>query len=71
MPTTPGRDTALPIVVTAGGRESAPANVAVFQAPQLKSLAPDVAMPGDVVVLTGAWLGPGVKVRFGDVEARW
>jgi hypothetical protein len=69
LPTTPGQDTSVPIVVTTGGRESKPASVAVYQAPHLKSLAPDVAMPGDVVVLTGTSLGAGVKIRFGEVEA--
>jgi len=70
LPMTPGRDTSVPIVVTAGGRESKPASVAVYQAPRLKSLAPDVAMPGENVVLSGTSLGAGVKVRFGDFEAQ-
>ena len=70
LPMTPGQDTSVPIVVTAGGRESKPARVAVYQAPRLKSLAPEVAMPGEDVVLTGTSLGAGVKVRFGDAEAQ-
>ena len=70
LATTPGRDTSVPIVVTAGGRESKPASVAVYQAPRLKSLAPDVAMPGENVVVSGSSLGAGVKVRFGDFEAQ-
>jgi hypothetical protein len=70
VPTTPGRDTSVPIVLTTGGRESAPIDVAVYQAPRLRSLAPDVAMPGQDVVLTGTSLGPGATVRFGDVEAQ-
>ena len=70
LPTTPGRDTSVPIVVTAGGRASKPAGVAVYQAPRLKSLTPDVGMPGEDVVVAGTSLGAGVKVRFGDVEAQ-
>lgn len=70
LPATPGRDTSVPIVVTAGGRESNSASVAVYQAPRLKAVTPDVAMPGETVVLSGTSLGAGVKVHFGDFEAQ-
>ncbi len=69
LPATPGRDASVPVVITAGGQASAAAMVAVYAAPRLKSLAPDIGMPGDSVVLTGAALGAGVRVRFGDAEA--
>jgi FHA domain-containing protein/IPT/TIG domain-containing protein len=70
LATTPGRDTSVPVVVIANGRPSNTASVAVFQAPRLKLLTPDVAMPGDDVVLSGISLAPGVNVRFDDIEAQ-
>jgi hypothetical protein len=35
----------------------------------LKSIVPEVAMPGERVVLTGTSLGPGATVRVGDMDA--
>lgn len=66
---TPGRDTAAPIVVTAGGRASRPATVAVYLAPRMKALSPEAGMPGDEVVISGTGWGPAVQVRFGTAEA--
>ena len=65
-----GHDASVPIVVTSGGRASEPAPLAVYLAPLLKTLLPDVAMPGENVVLTGTALGPGATVKFGDVPAQ-
>ena len=65
-----GGDASFPVTVSVGGRESKPFNVAVYHAPRLRSLVPDVGMPGEDVVLSGTSLGAGVKVRFGDVEAK-
>lgn len=70
LPTTAGSDISFPIVVTTGGRQSNAASVAVYQAPRLRSLTPDVGMPGEDVVLSGTSFGAGVKVRFGDLEAQ-
>lgn len=69
LPAIPGRDSSVPIVVTTGGRESQPAAIALYQAPRLKTLAPEIGMPGDRIVLTGTSLGAGATVRFGDVAA--
>jgi IPT/TIG domain-containing protein len=66
---TSGRDTAAPVVVAVSGRESAPAAVAIFQAPRLKALLPEVGMPGDEVTVSGASLEPGIQVTFGGVPA--
>jgi hypothetical protein len=69
LPATPGRDASVPVVVTTGGRATQPVMVAVYAAPRLKALSPDVGMPGDSVVLSGTSLGAGVTVRFGDAQA--
>lgn len=69
LPAVPGRDTATPVVVTVDGRASAPASFGLYQAPRLSAMTPEVAMPGDDVVLTGGGWATGVKVRFGSTEA--
>ena len=69
VPTAAGRETSVAVAVTSAGRASNPAAVALYLAPRLTSLAPDVAMPGDNVVLTGTSLSAAVTVRFGDAEA--
>ena len=57
------------VTVRRGRRESAPIEVSVFQGPRLHGLSPDVAMPGETLVLAGAGWGVGASVRFGDVPA--
>ena len=67
--TAAGRDTAAPVVVAVSGRESKPATVALFQAPRLRALSPEVGMPGDEVALTGTSLEKNIRVTFGGVPA--
>jgi len=64
-----GSEKRVGVVVKLGSRESAPFEVSVFQGPRLHGLSPDVAMPGEEVLLAGAGWGIGASVRFGDVPA--
>jgi FHA domain/IPT/TIG domain len=64
-----GTERRVPVVVRRGSLESAPVEVSVFQGPRLHGLSPDVAMPGEEVLLAGAGWGLGAAVRFGDVPA--
>ena len=70
IPTTPGQDTPLSVTVTSRGRETAPLKIASYQALEVRSLTPDVAMPGDEVVVSGRGWGTQVKVAFGLVESQ-
>ncbi len=69
MALAPGRDTPVSVVVVAAGRESKAATVAVFEAPRVHGISPNVGMPGDTIVLAGAGWGAEAKVRFGTAEA--
>ncbi len=64
-----GAERRVPVVVKKGSRESEPIEVSVFAGPNLHGLSPDVAMPGDEVLLAGAGWGLGATVRFGDLGA--
>jgi hypothetical protein len=64
-----GAERRVPVVVRRGNRESDPLEVSVFAGPNLHGLSPDVAMPGDEVLLAGAGWGLGATVRFGDLAA--
>ncbi len=61
----PGRDADVAVVVRAQSRESKPLPLAVFQAPRLHGVSPDVGMPGDEIVVAGAGWGTTVQVKFG------
>ncbi len=63
--TAPGQDVRVPVRVRAGKGESRPVELAVFAGPTLHGISPDVAMPGDEVVLAGAGWRLGAAVRFG------
>src|SRR6266540_81039 len=63
--TAPGQDVRVPVRVRAGRGESRPVELAVFAGPTLHGISPDVAMPGDEVVLAGAGWRLGAAVRFG------
>jgi hypothetical protein len=65
----PGRDTPVPVVVVVDGRESKAVSLGVFDSPRIHGISPNVAMPGDEVVLAGAGWGAGAKVHFGAVAA--
>jgi hypothetical protein len=65
----PGSDVTLALLVEVSGRRAGPVNLAVFPAPRVHGLSPDVALPGDEVVLAGTGFAPGAQVRFGSVVA--
>jgi hypothetical protein len=58
------------VVVQRGRRASRPVEVSVFQGPRLHGLSPEVALPGEEVLLAGAGWGVGATVRFGDLPAQ-
>jgi hypothetical protein len=64
-----GTERKVAVVVKRGGLESPPVEVSVFQGPRLHGISPDVAMPGEEILLAGAGWGIGATVRFGDVPA--
>ncbi len=57
------------VKVRVGRAESAAVEVAVFAGPVLHGISPDVAMPGDEIVLAGSGWGLGPTVRFGGLPA--
>jgi hypothetical protein len=69
LPTASGKDAPYHVLVRVGERESAPASVAVYKAPRIHGLSPDVAMPGEEVSLAGTGWSQGVAVRFGSLPA--
>lgn len=69
LPTASGKDASYHVLVRVGERESAPASVAVYRAPRIHGLSPDVAMPGEEVSLAGTGWSQGVTVRFGSLPA--
>ena len=64
-----GTERTVSVTVRVGDRSSEPVEVSVFQGPRLHGLSPDVAMPGDEVLLAGAGWGIGATVRFGEFPA--
>ena len=69
LPTGSGKDASYHVLVRVGERESVPASVAVYRAPRIHGLSPDVAMPGEEVSLAGTGWSQGVAVRFGSLPA--
>jgi hypothetical protein len=69
VPTRPGQDTPVSVVVTRGGRASAPLKLQVAQAPVIRALAPDVALPGDEIVVNGGGWGDKAQVSIGSATA--
>lgn len=64
----PGRDADVSVLIRVGSRESKPLRLAVFQAPRLHGVSPDVGMPGDEIVLAGAGWGTTLQVKFGTLS---
>jgi hypothetical protein len=64
-----GAEQATPLRVKVGRSESGALEVAVYSGPVLHGISPDVAMPGDEVVLAGSAWGPAPSVRFGGLPA--
>jgi hypothetical protein len=69
IPSAPGRPNRVPVTVTVDGRQSDPMDIAVYLAPRVHGLAPNVAMPGEEVVLAGTGWGEGATVTFGGRAA--
>jgi hypothetical protein len=65
-----GAERRVGVVVKKGRRASSAVDVTVFQGPRLHGISPEVAMPGEEVVLAGAGWGPGATVRFGEAPAQ-
>ncbi len=65
----PGRDGEVAVKVRVGSRETKAVKLAVYQAPRLHGVSPDVGLPGDEIVLAGAGWGTTVNVKFGTVPA--
>ncbi len=66
----PGQEERVPVVVSVGGRDSAPYELLLTAAPRIHGLSPSVAMPEEEVTLAGGGWGVGVQVRFGALEAQ-
>jgi FHA domain/IPT/TIG domain len=64
---TMGADGHPAVRVRVGRSESQPVELAVYSGPVLHGISPDVAMPGDEVVLAGTGWGLGPTVRFGGL----
>jgi FHA domain/IPT/TIG domain len=64
-----GTDVRAGVRVRVGRAESLPIQITVFAGPVLHGISPDVAMPGDEVVLAGTGWGLGPTVRFGGLPA--
>jgi len=69
IPSAPGRPNRVPVTVTVDGRQSDPMDISVYLAPRVHGLAPNVAMPGEEVVLAGTGWGEGATVAFGGRPA--
>lgn len=66
---TPGADRPISVVVQNGTRTSATLTLQGYVAPRLHGIAPDVALPGEVVELAGSAFGPDAQVTFGTMTA--
>ncbi len=67
--TVPGQDTPVSVVVRSRGKESAPIKLSASEAPLIRALAPDVAVSGDEVVVSGTGWGAQPRVSFGSTTA--
>jgi hypothetical protein len=65
--TTPGEDARVELRVRVAGKDSRPFAVTVFGGPTIMGISPDVALPGEEVVLAGSGWGTSPAVRFGEV----
>ncbi|MGE3373249.1 MAG: IPT/TIG domain-containing protein [Vicinamibacteria bacterium] len=67
--TAPGRDMPISVSVSSNGRQAGPLKVSAFQAPVIRSLTPEVAMPGEEIVVGGGGWGPKVEISFAGTKA--
>ncbi len=66
---TSGADRPVSVVVQNGSRTSAALTLQGYVAPRLHGIAPDVALPGEVVELAGSAFGADAQVQFGALPA--
>jgi FHA domain-containing protein/IPT/TIG domain-containing protein len=69
IPAAPGRPNRVPVTVSVDGRQSDPMDISVYLAPRVHGLAPNVALPGEEVVLAGTGWSAGAVVTFGGRAA--
>ena len=69
LATPPGQDVKVGLRVRLGGKDSRPFDVTVFGGPTVVGISPDVAMPGEEVVLAGSGWGAAPVVHFGESPA--
>jgi FHA domain/IPT/TIG domain len=69
MPLVAGADARIPVSVEVGRVRTATLELTVYQGPQVHGISPNVAMPGEVVELTGAGWSTSPSVRFGALQA--
>ena len=67
--TAPGQDAKVSLKIRVAGKDSRPFTVTVFGGPTVVGISPDVAMPGEEVVLAGTGWGAAPTVRFGEIPA--
>ncbi len=67
--TVPGRDTQISVSVLSHGRAAEPLKVSAFQAPVIRSLTPEVGMPGEELVVGGGGWGAKVEISFAATKA--
>jgi len=67
--TVAGQDVRMSVKVRLGRQDSRPVELAVFAGPTVHGISPEVAMPGDEVVLAGVGWRPGATVSFGPQAA--
>jgi FHA domain/IPT/TIG domain len=69
LATPPGQDVKVGLRVRLGGKDSRTFEMTVFGGPTVVGISPDVAMPGEVVVLAGSGWGASPVVHFGESPA--
>ena len=69
LATPPGQDVKVGLRVRLGGKDSRTFEMTVFGGPTVLGISPDVAMPGEVVVLAGSGWGASPAVHFGESPA--
>jgi hypothetical protein len=61
----PGQDVSVAVKVRVAGKDSSAFKVTVFGGPTIVGISPDVALPGEEVVLAGSGWGAAPSVQFG------
>lgn len=61
----PGQDVGVSVKVRVAGKDSSAFKVTVFAGPTIVGISPDVALPGEEVVLAGTGWGTAPSVQFG------